>query len=247
MWIASWIFFYGAYHVILYRNPKYFLVTLGACLMHWSFISVNALLFIYYLIGNRNYIYLPIVIVSFILPNLAIPFLGSISSHLGTAIETRYELYTSESYITSIQDVSQQASWFISLNNNLIFYYLLFSIIIIRLINRELMNGKAEENWYSFMLLFLSFVNFGRHLPAFGYRMQILFLLFATVYVFFYFMKLPGRKIKILTIIGLFPMVLYTAIKFRIGSETISPWFFTPGFGLPWLDPSLTIADLIFH
>lgn len=28
MWTAAWIFFYGAYHVILYRDPRYLILTL---------------------------------------------------------------------------------------------------------------------------------------------------------------------------------------------------------------------------
>ena len=56
MWTAAWMFFWGAYQVLLTRKPKYLLVALSASLMHWSYINLNVLLIIWYLAGNRTVI-----------------------------------------------------------------------------------------------------------------------------------------------------------------------------------------------
>ncbi len=68
--IAIWIFFYGAYHVILYRDARYLLLTLASSLVHWSFLTANAVLIIYFFVGNRNFIYFPVALLSFIFPRL---------------------------------------------------------------------------------------------------------------------------------------------------------------------------------
>ncbi|MBK7480397.1 MAG: hypothetical protein IPI69_12230 [Bacteroidales bacterium] len=49
MWTAAWVFFYGTYNVVLYRNLRYLLVTFSACLIHFSFLSANAILIAYLL------------------------------------------------------------------------------------------------------------------------------------------------------------------------------------------------------
>src|SRR5690606_36196095 len=103
--------------------------------------------------------------------------------------------------------------------------------------NRHLMNGKIERNLFSFLLLFLAFVNFGMPIPSFGERFMILFFLFATAYLILYFVKLPGTKLSFLVILGLFPMALYTLIIFRIGTESISAWILSPSFGVPLFAP----------
>jgi hypothetical protein len=247
MWTAAWIFFYGAYHVVLYRDPKYFILTLSASLLHWSFFSANAILLIYFFVGNRNIIYLPLAIASFVIPQLIAPLLQSISLRLGGAYQNRYEGYSSEGYIMSQHESSAENVWFIQIGNDLIFYYLLFAIIFIQLRHRSLIKEKDETNLFSFLLLFLAFVNFGKSIPSFGGRFQILFFLFATLYIFLYYLKLPGNKITLLTLVGLFPMLLFAAINFRLGAESISAWILTPGFGLPLLTPILSISDLIFH
>jgi hypothetical protein len=106
---------------------------------------------------------------------------------------------------------------------------------------------RSEKNLFSFLLLFLSFVNFGMPIPSFGERFQVLFLLFATFYVFFYTQKIQGYRMNLLTIIGLFPMLLYAAVEFRIGSEVINSWIFLPGFGLYLFVDGVPLGGLLFH
>lgn len=247
MYTAAWIFFYGAYHVILYHDARYLLIALASSFMHWSFLSANAILIIYFFAGNRNFIYLPVAIASFVLPGLLAPVFKSLSMALGGGVQSRFENYSNEEYLIARQADFEQSTWFLKIGNDLVFYYLLLAMIIIQLNSGSLMKEKAERNLFSFLLLFLSFVNFGGVIPSFGGRFKMLFFLFATLYIFLYCVKLPGSKINLLTLIGLIPMVLYAAIAFRMGSDSISAWIFTPGLGLPLLAPALSISDFLFY
>lgn len=246
MWTAAWIFFYGAYHVILFRDARYLILTLGASLVHWSFISANVILIIYYLFGNRNQIYFPILLSSFIVPRFITPLLNTISMRLGGALQTRYESYASEDYIMTRQGSMQEASWFLKIGSDLVFFYLIIVMVYVYYRSRRMPEDRFERNLFSFLLLFLSFVNFGMGIPSFGSRFQILFFLFASIYIFLYYNKLPGNKISLLTLIGLFPMLLYGVVEFRQVSVMINAWIVTPGLGLPLVVPGLSMADLLF-
>lgn len=246
MWTAAWIFFYGAYHVVLFRNPKYLLVTIFSCFVHWSFFSANFILLIYFIAGNRNIIYLPLAFVSFILPQIAGSFFRSVSLRLGGVIQDRFESYTDQTYIIERQESLEQSAWFIQIGNDLVLYFLLFAIIVVQIKDRAFVKGKVEKNLYSFLLLFLSFVNFGKAIPSFGGRFQIVFFLFATLYLFLYSLRLPQRKIVPLTFIGLMPMLLHAAIAFRQGSDTINAWLFAPVLGLPFFVPGVPLSHLLF-
>jgi hypothetical protein len=247
MWTAAWMFFYGAYHVVLNREPRYLLITLASSFLHWSFFAANAILLIYYFAGNRNIIYLPITLASFIVPKLIAPLFQSISLSLGGAYQKRYEGYSSEEYLLIQQESSEQSTWFLKIGGDIVFYYLIFAIVVIQLWNGSKMKGKDERNLFSFLLLFLSFVNFGMSIPSLGSRFQILFFLFATLYLFIFSLKLPRERISLLTLIGLFPMFLYAAINFRLGSESISAWLLAPGFGVPFLAPVLSLSEMLFQ
>lgn len=246
MWTAAWIFFYGAYFIITERDPRYFLVTFFAALVHWSFLTVNVLLLIYFFAGNRNIFYLPLALVSFVLPHYMNRFFSLVALRLGGALESRYYMYSDQAYVDVVQNEAASLSWFMKIGYNLVFFYLLGGIVVARLMSRKWPKEKAQENMYSFLLLLLAFVNFGMGIPSLGNRYQIIFFIFATLYLFMFMVRLPDTKLNILTIIGLFPMLLYTAIVFRQGSDSLNAWLFTPGLGIPLLVPGVSVASLLF-
>lgn len=247
MWTAAWIFFYGAFRVITEKDPKFLLITLSSALVHWSFISANAVLLIYYLVGNRNAIFFPIAVASFILPQLADSFFQMVAFRLGGSLQHRYSNYSSEAYINAVNEGSAQSAWFINISGDLVFYYLILAVAFIQLKNKSLLKGADEKNLYSFLLLFLSFVNFGMPIPSFGGRFRVLLFLFGTAYLLMYFSKLSRRKIDFLILLGIFPMLLYAVINFRLGTEHLNAWIFSPGFGVPFFSPILSLYEVLFN
>lgn len=247
MWTATWVFFYGAYYVVLFRDPKYFLFTFGASLVHFSFLSINAILLIYYIAGNRNLIYAFLAIISFILPQLLGPLFQLISLRLGGTLHSRYEMYSNEDYVAGRQESFEQSVWFVRLGNEMVYYYLIFALVVILVLTRNSQKERYEINLGSFLLFLISFVNFGKAIPSFGGRFQVAFTLFATLYVFLYFVKQNGNKINPLTWIGIFPLFLYAALQFRNASDTINAWIMAPGLGMPLFVPGISLADFLFN
>ncbi|MGI6311115.1 MAG: EpsG family protein [Bacteroidales bacterium] len=247
MWTAAWIFFYGAFRVITEKNPRFLFISFSAVFVHWSFISANAILLIYYLIGNRNIIYIPLAVSSFVLPHIMAPVFRVLALRLGGGMQQRYAGYSSEGYMLAVQEGAAQSAWFMRITNDMVFYYLLIAIAVIQLRHSSMMKEKHEQNLFSFLLLFLAFVNFGMPIPSFGERFMILFFLFATAYIIMYFSKLSGNKIYFLILLGLFPLLLYSMINLRLGFENINAWIFSPGFGVPLFAPVLSLYEVLFY
>lgn len=247
MWIAAWIFFYGTYQVLQTHKFKYVLLALSACLMHWSFMTLSVLLIGYYFAGNRRRLYTPLAIASFFVSQFLGPVLEFLALFFGGGIGARVEGYTSESHALVYQEWLASNSWFLILGQNLIWYFFIFAIVAIRVFRWDYMRGKLEENWYNFLLLLFTLVNLGHSIPDFGMRMQNIFILFASVYVFFYFKNLGEKKLKLLSYLSLFPLVLYLVIQFRMGMDSMNAWLFAPGFGIPLLDPGLSLTELLFN
>ncbi len=247
MWTAAWIFFYGAYRAVTEKEFKFLFIALSSSLVHWSFITANLILFIYFFAGNRNIIYIPVALASFIVPRLASPFFATLALKAGGELQHRYSSYSSEAYINVLQESAAQSSWFIRIANDLVFYYLLIAVVVIQFKHITIITNKKEENLFSFLILFLAFVNFGMPIPSFGERFMLVFFLFATAYLLLYFARLPGNNLYLITILGIFPMLLYSLINFRIGSEHISAWIFSPCLGIPLLSPVLSVSELLFN
>lgn len=246
MWTAAWIFFYGAYRIIVLQEKRFIFVSLASCLVHWSFLSANLILIIYLIAGNRNRIYFVLVIVSFILPNLLTSIFQGFALRLGGAFESRFDMYTDELYVRRVQESLNETDWFLVIGQDLVLYYLLLAMIILHFRARNYEIDKQEKNLYGFSLLFLSFVNFGKVIPSFGIRFQVVFFLFSTTYICLTFLKTEQKKFSLITLLGIFPMLLYAAIVFRQGADSINAWIFAPGFGLPFFLQDISFADLFF-
>ncbi|GAF03249.1 hypothetical protein JCM21142_41916 [Saccharicrinis fermentans DSM 9555 = JCM 21142] len=247
MWTAAWIFVYGGYHVVVKKDMRYLILTFAAIFVHWSFFMANGLLIIYVLVGNREVIYIPLTILSFIVPYVIAPFMTLISLRMGGVFQDRYSMYSDESYAQGVQEQLQEAAWFMTLGTDMVLYFLLLALVVIRYKFSHIMSGKGEKSLFCFSLLMLTFVNFGKTLPSLGGRFQLVFFLFATMYVFLFFTKKSGgKRISYLTAIGLFPMLVHSAVVFRQGSDTLNAWLFAPGLGIPFFVQELSLALVLF-
>ena len=228
-WTATWVFFWGAYHVILLKDKRYLIPALFSSFVHFSFIIAFAVLLLYSLAGNRNTIYFTVLILSFILPGLITPYLNNILPGLGQGLQDRYTSYTNENYILNIEEHRSTLKWFVT--NNFSLYYLFFAILFLKYRSKDSGNDNELNNLFSFLLLFLSFTNFFSGIPTMQ-RFQVVFLIFGALYVFLVLLHLHSKKMYFLTLISLFPILLQAALGFRLGSESINVFllFPIPGF-----------------
>ncbi len=247
MWTAAWIFFYSAYHVVVNRDYKYILLAFSASLVHFSFLSASVILLVYAIAGNRNLIYVTLVVLSFILPGLLGPFIVRYAPLLGEGIQSSLAGYSSEGFIATTQEMREQSTWFMRLSQDFVMYYLCASVIIIRLLWGQMERPSIEKNLFSFCLLFFAFVNFGKVIPTFGNRFQLVFFLFATLYLFVYYIRRPEKNINLLVWFGLFPMILYVVIVLRQGAYTTSAWLISPFLGAPLIATDFSFYDLLFN
>lgn len=217
---AAWIFFYGAYNFVLNKDKKYFFIALSSALVHFSFISAGFVLIVYFFAGNRNIIYLPVLLVSFVIPNLLAPYLNRLLPSLGSGLQNRIEGYTNEDYVQYVQESSASLNWFMQAEN-FILYFLIFAIFFLRLKYKEISAKEESANLFSFLLLFLSFVNFGKSIPSVG-RFQTLFILFGMLYIILILVQIPVSKRYFISIVGLIPIILFSMLSLRIGLETVN-------------------------
>ena len=229
MWTAAWVFFLGAYHVVLYMDKKYLWLSLFAALFHFSFLAPNLILFIYYFSGNRNKIFYPILIASFILPEFELVrnFIQQAGDLLGGSLEQRVITYTRDATLTRMERAAETRRWFLTIP--FLRYYLIFAVGIAHFLWKKYTRTRELQNLYSFLLLFLSFANFIRVL-LYDRRFYPIFFTFATAYLFHAFINKKARKLNWLTVVGIFPIILTILISFRIMGPTISTWLFGPSF-----------------
>ena len=90
----------------------------------------------------------------------------------------------------------------------------------------------------------VAFATFGHFVPGLDRFTKVSFL-FLTAYIILFYSKTDEKGINIMTVIGLVPMLIWIAIRFRIGVETMNVYLFFPTiFGLVF--PKVAISEFIY-
>lgn len=222
--IASWIYIYGAYQLLRTENRKYLLYCLSATFVHFSFILGFALILAYYLLGNRNYIYVSILILSFIVPGLFYGYLTSFNvAQIGDGLSDKVEAYSRESYIKDRNESLQTRNWYVRIRIPLLQYVTMGILFIIGYLKKSnYYQDKTQKNLMSFIILLLAFINFGSSFDSLGRRFLIIWLVFAIIYVYRFFQINKFQHYSIYTILYIFPIVLWIFVQTRAALDVMT-------------------------
>ncbi len=217
---SMWLWIYGALQLLSRKKLKYIIYCLCASLIHFGITPATFMLLLYYFLGPRNNIYIPLVFISFVVGNFfQFDFLVQLGSGINAAAEKRAQLYTNTDIQNQRTESFQNASWFILLRVNALHYYLLGALAYLRFKGKDYFWDKKQEYLFSFLMLYLSFVNFVIYVPSLGGRMRFIFWAMTAYFLYRFFQINRRKSFYNVTLIGLFPILLYGAVEFRINTE----------------------------
>ena len=225
--IASWIYIYGAYQLLRTGSKKYLLFCLLACLAHFSFVLVFALTAAYAYLGNRNYIYSALLLSSILFPTLLYSYFGSFDkADVGQGIQDKIAGYSREDYIKMRNANLEGRNWYARLRIPILqytFYVILFVIAFVK--RNYYKQDQVQQNLASFLILFLSFVNFGFAFDSLGRRFLLIWFVFASIYIFRFFQLNNYKFYSTYTIVFAFPILLWILVQLRVALDLMTYMF----------------------
>lgn len=225
-YLATWIFFYGAYYVVIYEKNIYLIIALFSCLVHFSYFSVNMILIVFVILGKKNIVYYPLLISSFILPKNSEELIRNIVDQLPFGLSMHVNEYSKN--INSISYLSDNVTVLVSSYVTSFFYwFLIVSVFLTMYKLRFIIKENKYLRLYSFLLLLLSFVNYISIVPS-GERFNSIFQLFSIAFLLNIYTKYSSLKTNILLYSGT-PLFLISALfQFRYLSEFLNMTLFLP-------------------
>lgn len=247
-WTATWVFFWGAYNVIIKQNNKFWFVTISSMLFHFSFV-VPILIFLgYRIIGNKPKLYFILLVLSFLISQVFFEYTSIIGETLGGGAEMKISGYTGEARMGRLQEQAEYAEsnnawWYMRLPGIVTFYYLLFLIVYFYKKQKKVFS-IIEINLYNFTLLFISVINMLSLIPSMG-RFKALFYLLALTLIIRILTTINPKKIKWYTILALLPFILNLMLVIRFSLDVINPYLFT-FFPFYILNNDISLYDYFF-
>jgi hypothetical protein len=234
MWTAAWVFIYGVLNILLNKDKRFFLFCFAACTIHFSFLTANAVLVLWMVLGNRKWSYLILAFVTLAISEIDLAAVRSYAELLGPAFEQKTKAYAGDEYAANVSEQKVATAWFITLSPILNKYLLLLNILVLFIISLKRKLPKEELNLLCFTLLFFSFSNVVGLVPS-GGRFATVYFVFASILSIVLFSKYLHKRLD--SLLGLFSIAtisLSVLITFRVAAPTISTILFSPSILIPF-------------
>lgn len=240
MWTAAWIFIYGALHVVVNKDWRYLLISLAACTVHFSFLTANVILILWFFLGNHKWVYLSLALITFAISELDLSVVRSYAQMISPALESKANAYASDAYADNVAQLRSNDVWFMQLSPILTRYLLLFNLLFMIFVSTKKKLPKSELNLLSFTLLFLAYANIASLVPS-GGRFVTVYSVFAAILSIilvskYYYSRLDAPY----RLISLGVVLLSVVITLRVAAPSINTILFAPsiliafGYDLAW-------------
>jgi len=210
-WTAAWIAVYAIFQIFKNNNKKYFLLALTTPFFHGAYWIYIVVIIIAYFLKNYSKLWVVLFFISFLLSNISIDFIQSLTDKLPPFLANMALSYTDPEYVELRRSVGSGFSWLAEIFNFLVRFYMNFMVyLFIR--NSEMINNNPKtQNLFSFLLVWMTFVNFTMPVPSLGGRfMTLSYPLIAYIWL----VNFKGKKYT--KILYAMPFVFSASIFFQL-------------------------------
>lgn len=248
-WTATWVFFLGAYNIIIKRDKGSWMVMVSSMLFHFSFIVPIIVFLGYKILGNRTKLYFTLLILSFLVSQLLFSYSSVIAEYLGGGAEAKISGYTGEARLDRLDEqqnyaASNNAWWYMYLPGYATFYYFLFMICYLYHKHKKLFS-PTDLRLFNFTLFFVSIVNMLSLIPSMG-RFKVLFYLCSIIVIVRIINLINFKKLKWYTVLAIFPFALNLMLVIRFSLDVINPYLFTI-YPLYLINNDMSFYEFLFN
>lgn len=220
------IFVYGIYKYFTSEEYIYLIVIACTIFVHFAYLMVVPLFFLYKYAGNRNNIFYALIILSFVFADQAAEFIRIYGGNFDSGLDRVVQGYTNEDYLDKVSDLQENRN--VVLNSYMRWTTMFFLISIIFHKFKYKIFDAVSERLYSFSLVLFIFVNFTQGLESISNRFSIVFQVFACLF-FIHLYSLSTFKISpTFKGVSLLIVALNAIIGFRLLMEIMNITLLTP-------------------
>ncbi len=156
---ASVVFTYGTLMFVYFEKQRFFLLALTSLFVHVGLILPVFSLLIFRIFGKKDFVYIPVAIISIIYSGIDFNFFGQYMSIFGAAVEYKFNAYASSSNALDRLEDMQNRVWYAVIWQQTILYAL-YALYVLYYIKFRAKFTKQVHRLFSYSLILISMVNF---------------------------------------------------------------------------------------
>lgn len=219
-WTAAWIGVYCIFKIFYENKNRYFLLAILTTFFHGSFWIFFAMMIVAKLFSRFEKAWIILFIISVITSNILLEIIHGFSGYLPSFLQNSFETYTDSSYIKGLS----QGSGFYWVDQIFkIISRLYINILVVMFIfskNKKWLDVN-EYKLYSFLLVWMTFCNFGLAIPTLGGRfLQLSYPIIAFLWLSFF------KRMQYNRFIYFLPIAFFMLIYHQLGHYALVTDFF---------------------
>jgi hypothetical protein len=198
-WTATWVGVYCVFQIFRNENKKYFLLVCITPFIHVAFFVYAFLIVIAYFAKRFEKFWIIMLVISFLVSNLSFELAASIVKRLPLFIANVAQAYINPEDAAILEENRGIIQSIFRFAERIYLNFILWLFIL----NRKEIKGSSKAfNLYSFLIVWMTFINFTMPIPSLGIRFMHL-----SLPIFAYIWLVSFKGIKYRQILYAYPVV----------------------------------------
>ena len=173
-WTAAWVAVFVLFKVLRDENWKYLALALITPFMHGAYWGFIALLLIGILLKKFNKSWITIYLVSAVISSVVFSVIELSTDYLPAFMQSKLDYYSDTEYLDRISNPSGSGFYWLEPIFNVLSKVYINALVIVLIICRKRIIESYNKNLYTFLIVYMSFVNMLLAIPTIGGRFLVL-------------------------------------------------------------------------
>ena len=210
-WTAAWIAVYCIFQIFRNGDNRYFLLAFCIPFVHGSFWVFTVVILLAYLLRRYEKIWLILFFISFLVSSVALEMITDASNFLPPFLQNLINSYSSTEALAKFNQPGEGFSWVARLFNFSVRVYINLIVYLFIKNSNIIKTNPKSKSMYTFLLVYMTFVNFVMPIPSLGVRYIVLAY---PIIAYIWLVNFKGRHYK--QVLYAMPFVFFIAIYTQI-------------------------------
>jgi hypothetical protein len=243
-YLSLLIFVYAMYQYFKTNNYKELIMLASVIFVHFGYLLIVPLFFLYRVLGNRNTIYYVVIALSFVFFDQAATLIRNSGIDLEGGLDQAVDGYTNEGYLEDMGNISGNRMVLVDRYIRWTTLFFLFSMLYHKFKHKTF--DIVGEKIYSFSLVVFAFINFMQGMESVSNRFGLVYQCIGCVFYIHIYSKCNFKMNKWFMYLSILFVCINFSVIFRTNIEYANFLMMTPLYLLSFIvDSDLAILKLI--
>ncbi len=213
-YFALLVFIYGIYKYFTDGGRMYLYILTSCVFVHYGFLMIVPLFYLYKFVGNRNFIFYGIIVLSFVLASQTTDVIRDMGVFFEGGAQSAIRGYTHGKYLDKVSGLQENRNFILNSYTRWTTLFMLGAMLFHKFRYRNF--DVVSERLYSFSLVMFAFVNFTVAIESITNRFSMVYQALCCIFFIHLYAKNNLPENRIFKVVSIVFLILNGVILLRL-------------------------------